>query len=672
MRGCQVRVADEWSRPNDNIYCFVITAPDANAPPCCLATTNAEERNVWIAKIRHVCGYRGNEREDDAIDYEVEAESTENIPEQESPQSSSQCGWSDAEPGVATAGLEPVIKSRIDAALEKYLPYTDDGPEWSLLFENKDGVTAFERNGAMIKSVATLDHHPKQIFNLVADIKRRRQYEKNVRYDERVKRYNSHTFIDYYAYQPVWPTTAREFLVLFHWRVMKRQDNKKAIVLIGFSYPEGDSLRPSTDDHVRANLEVSLFLLELCKENKTKATRIISYDLCGNIPRSLTNSIMQQQATMPYVISSFLKCNEPIPHSQLSEGEISDTILAVEIVDRLPDDADGLDCVRRRLLFDSSLSSTVDDEEPSAVPAPVSKKELGEDEDLSKPSALLVALILMTPLVVYNLIESPKKELAFMVSAFIAVRVVVLLYLGTPLPEHDYTGSVTCRLSVNLRGFLRFLAKRREEGVSREGPEPSVVPLVMKAVGEALSETDSMNCKYASIPLLGVSGCFLRQDVAVSVFGTSNSAKERVVTISGVDNLAIESIALELERRSENRARESSSVWINAMHIVLSSLGLYQEESLGSCLVVTSPDSEGYDIDVGVTPSSTFNAVILVGGVRMSKQPWPKSLTSPPQRMKPSPPLLAVTISVRCPACSVAECRRFAERVQELIELADL
>ena len=164
----------------------------------------------------------------------MEAESTENIPEQESPQSSSQCGWSDAEPGVATAGLEPVIKSRIDAALEKYLPYTDDGPEWSLLFENKDGVTAFERNGAMIKSVATLDHHPKQIFNLVADIKRRRQYEKNVRYDERVKRYNSHTFIDYYAYQPVWPTTAREFLVLFHWRVMKRQDNKKAIVLIGY------------------------------------------------------------------------------------------------------------------------------------------------------------------------------------------------------------------------------------------------------------------------------------------------------------------------------------------------------------------------------------------------------------------------------------------------------
>ncbi|KAI2505172.1 2-oxoacid dehydrogenases acyltransferase [Fragilaria crotonensis] len=564
------------------------------------------------------------------------------------------------------------MKSRINAALDKYLPYTDDGPEWSLMFEDKDGVTAFERNGTMIKSVATLDHHPKQIFNLVADIKRRREYEKNVRYDERVKRCNSHTFIDYYAYQPVWPTTAREFLVLFHWRVVKSQDNKKAIVLIGFSYPEGNSLRPPTDDHVRADLEVSLFLLELCGENKTKATRIISYDLCGNIPRSLTNSIMQQQATMPHIISIFLKCNEPIPHSQLSEGDITDTILAVEIIDRLPDDADGLDCVRRRLLFDSSVSSTVDDEEPSGVPVPEPEKKLGEDEDLSKPSALLVALILMTPLVLYNLIDSPKKELAFMVSAFVAVRVVVLLYLGTPLPEHDYTGIVTCRLSVNLRGFLSFLAKRRDDGVSRDGPEPSVVPLVMKAVGKALAETDGMNCKYASIPLLGVSGCFFRQDVAVSVFGTSNSAKERVITISGVDNMAIDSIASEIEKRSEKRAWESSSVWVKAMHIVRSSLGLNQEETLGSCLVVTSPDSEGYDIDIGVAPFPKFNAVILVGGVRMSKQPWPKSLASPAHRMKPSPPLLAVTISVQCPACSVAECRRFAERVQELIELADM
>ena len=675
LRGCQVQVADEWSRPSDNVYCFVVTAPNSNAAPCYLATTSAEDRDAWIAQIRRVCDDQGNdgEEQETAVDNEVEAESTGGCPGQENLSPNSPYCWSDAEPEVATAGLRPGMKAKIDAVLDKYLPYTDDGPEWSILFENKDGVTAYQREGCMIKSVAILDHHPKQIFGLVADIKRRREYEKNVRYDERVKRYNSHTFIDYYAYQPVWPTAAREFLVLFHWRVVRRQEHEKAIVLIGFSYPDGNSLRPSADDHVRADLEVSLFHLELCDGNKTKATRIISYDLCGKIPRSLTNSIMQQQATMPYVISSFLKANEPIPHSRLCGGDITNTILAEEIIDRLPDDADGLDCVRRRLLYDSVVS-TVDDEEPAAIQAHAEEKELPveEDEDISQPSVILVALILMTPLVVYNLIDGPLKEVAFLVSAFIAVRVVVLFNLGTPLIEHDYTGVISCRLSVNLRGFLHFLAKRRQDNATADGQEPSVIPLVLKAVGKALAETDGVNCKHTCIPILGVSGCFLRQDVAVSVLCSGSSTKEQLVTIPGVANMAIESIALEIEKGSEHSKRESSVFLMKAMHAVLNSLGINQQESLGSCLVVTCPDSEGYEIDLGVVPSSKFNAVVVVGGVRMSKLPWPKSMVTPAHRMKPPPPLLAVTISVRSPACSIAECRRFAERVQEHIEQVDL
>ena len=671
LRGCHVKVAEELTRPDEQAFCFVITAPDSNTSPCCLATTTAEARDEWMLKLQRVCN--GNTEEDEQVDEQVNEEQPrhQHMEQSDDIRQDEEHALRDVDPDMATAGLTPGMKTKIDSALAKYLPYTENKTEhcWSILFENKDGVTSYQRGGTMIKSVATLDHHPKQIFNLVADIKRRREYEKNVRFDERAQRYNSHTFIDYYAYQPVWPTTAREFLVLFHWRVFERRANEKAIVMIAFSYPDGNDLRPFTDDHVRADLEVSLFLLELHGRNKTKVTRIISYDLCGNIPRSVTNTIMQQQATMPFVISSYLKSTEPLPPSRLSEGDITNEILASEIIERLPDEADGLDCVRRRLRFEGSSCSTIDDDEPLIESMPVEEDKWTE-EDAAKPSTLLITLILLTPLVVYNLIEGPTKEVAFLAAAFVAARTVVLLNLGTPLsdqPSNACTGVVSCRFSVNLRGFLRFLAKRREE--APEGRELSVVPLVVKAIGKALSEIDGMNCKKTNIPLLGVGGCFLQRDINVSVLGTSQGTKEQLMTITDVSNLTLEQVALKIDKGGTTR--ETESFWTNAMHTVGVVLGINGDKTLGSCLVVTSPDSEGHEIDFGIAPSRGFNAVVVVGGVRLTKQPSSTSIASPTPR-KPPKPLLAMTISVDCPACSIAECRRFAERVQELIEFADM
>lgn len=674
LRGCQVHVADDLSRPADDVYCFVITAPDSNAPPCCLATTTAESREEWVTKISQACGMQATESssvvhgendEDEAVEGEVEliGESSE----VETGHSQKAC-WHDAEPGVATAGLTPDVKTKIDAALAKYLPYTDDdGTDWSILFEDKNGVTAYQQGQTMIKSVAIVDHHPKQIFNLVADIKRRREYEKNVRTDERLKRCNSHTFIDYYAYQPVWPTMAREFLILFHWRVLKRQSDETAIVMIGFSYPEGNDLRPSTDDHVRADLEISLFLLELCEGSKTRVTRVISYDLCGNIPRSLTKGIIQQQATMPWVIASFLKTNEPHPPSRLRGGDITDSILANEIIDRLPDEADGLDCVRRRLQFESSVSSTIDDETPLSTSDSIQEGQMTEEDDTPHTSKLLITLILLTPLVIYNLLEGFERELPFLVSAFIALRTVVLLKLGTPVPEQTYSSVVSCSFSVNLRGFLRFLAKRREGDTAHEGQEPSVVPVVVKAIGRALTEIDGVNCQKMCIPLLGVSGCFLRQDVSVSVLSSTQTAKEEIITISDVSNLTIEQISLEIAQRRAS----TPNFWMMAVDVVQDILGFNEVKAIGSCLVVTSPDSDGHEIDLAVAPSDAFNAIIVIGGLRLTKQALPMSIASPTPR-KPPKPLLAITISVNCPACSIPECRRFAERVKELIEVVDI
>jgi hypothetical protein len=65
---------------------------------------------------------------------------------------------------------------------------------------------------SILRSEAILPNPAKQIFNLVSDITRRMEYENNIQTSERMKRFNHHTSLDYYASTAVWPTAAREFI----------------------------------------------------------------------------------------------------------------------------------------------------------------------------------------------------------------------------------------------------------------------------------------------------------------------------------------------------------------------------------------------------------------------------------------------------------------------------
>merc|ERR1712151_458311 len=58
---------------------------------------------------------------------------------------------------------------------------------------------------SIIKSVSVIDNHPKQVFNLLIDNQRRKEYEANVDCHDRMLMFNKHTFLDYYSYRKVWP-----------------------------------------------------------------------------------------------------------------------------------------------------------------------------------------------------------------------------------------------------------------------------------------------------------------------------------------------------------------------------------------------------------------------------------------------------------------------------------
>jgi hypothetical protein len=104
------------------------------------------------------------------------------------------------------------LATQIQKKLETYLSICEDddggGDDWKVLFSHSStGHRAYQRiddDGiSTIKSVAVLNHPPKQVFGLLIDISRRQGFETNVRADERMKELNQHTFLDYYAYNAV-------------------------------------------------------------------------------------------------------------------------------------------------------------------------------------------------------------------------------------------------------------------------------------------------------------------------------------------------------------------------------------------------------------------------------------------------------------------------------------
>jgi PH domain len=274
LLGCTVAINDALSRPNGNLFAFTIRPPVHTEPNIHLAARTAEARDVWVERIDRVCRVGSPREMVNSTALETQRQPTlvsatpltQRTPlthqrprEQSTPsmlpstarglqrqplrerileegssplrptasifsgiQDEQQDTWSAlGSPETTYAGVPESLASRIRQTLESYLHQCDDcdaeSNDWKQLFSHEGTEhCAYQRvdgqGRTTIKSVALLDHPPKQIFSLLIDISRRKDYETNVRSDERMKEVNPHTFYDYYAYNAVrtWQRSCRE------------------------------------------------------------------------------------------------------------------------------------------------------------------------------------------------------------------------------------------------------------------------------------------------------------------------------------------------------------------------------------------------------------------------------------------------------------------------------
>jgi hypothetical protein len=583
------------------------------------------------------------------------------------------------------------LELHMEDLIAKYLPLLDpvNLKGWTPLFD-RDGVVASTRmcttntnkQQQLLQSSAVVPHPPPQILNLLLDTSHRKDWEHNVRHDEQLVQYNPHTRLEYAAYLPVWPTSARDFAVCVQWRLVTleataaatttRQDDydsaqqsssspssSPAILLVTCSVPQADALKPMQPNHVRAHLEVSLQLLQYIDKNSCRHTRILSYDLCGNIPKHLTNHIMMQQANLPRVVHLYLQRIEPTVPAQYFTGlPLTNDYIIQNIVQTTTTTGK-----RSLQLEDHQDSIVVSDEEP-----PLQQQKYGKDMTPHPPSLVWIATVLMAPIIVYNKLHLLGKEWIFLISAWYAIRWVVLAQIGKPLlpkgPGNPPSMVVTCRFTVDLKGVLRFISNKQEErqeinnGADADGSDISVTHIVMTALAQSLVKYPSFNRTHISYPLLLVDGYVANESIQM---GIPTNPSGGILSVQ-VEHKTVQEIADALAQAEREHALATTDTPKEPTFLLshFSSLWqwLWQWQSttpIPQFVVMATPDSDHcqVDIDAGNLPGVTV--AVVVSGIRLVQKK----------------PTLSMSLTIQSPL-AVETCREFAEHVQKLVQFPEM
>ena len=318
----------------------------------------------------------------------------------------------------------------------------------------------------------------------------------------------------------------------------------------------------------------------------------------------------------------------------------------------------GIDSVRRKIQFENMCSQSLGPEETSFTDRPILEENYGLSQ--KEPSVFFFAIILLTPLILWKYsASSSNNEIVFILCALGAVRVVMELKLGSPLTCQSFTGPVTCRFSVSLRNVLRLLAKRKQND---DNPTViSILHIVTKAVGQALSEFRGMNSRRLSVPLLGMDTYYTREQIALSILD-----QDTLLTLDDVRSKSLDDISAMISKRQKKFDERDDMGICTALATLFIEMG--NRKDYGSCLILYSSSAEeSSSIEMAVAPRNGFNATVVIGDVSLACASRHVRSNSP--RLPPIP-TLTMSITMDCPACHAVTCRRFAKRIQHLVELS--
>jgi START domain len=440
--------------------------------------------------------------------------------------------------------------------------------------------------------------------------------------------------------------------------------------MISFTSTETENMRPIASSHVRASLFVSMYLVRDMGDDKCHMTRLLSFDLAGNIGQKLSNAVMTQQANMPVVIFDYLKKHEPAPFERRfrSAELLSNEDVRRNVVERSEHTNEEASV---------SHSTTNNTSKTDNISNGVSLHRIEYDE-IRRTGIGAQAIMLFAPIAIHRLaVLSTWDDIAiplFLITAFLAIRQIVRWQIGGVLDSSasngpTVPGSIKFRFAVDLKGILRFIANKKEEReeINSESADVSVVHIVAAAVARVLKKEHELKGKRLTIPCLFIDEVVDASSDPVNVSILENSAKSsQIVTVNAADRLDAQTIATELSRVSTERDHNTSN------------------HNLGHCLIIASPANVHDESDIVVSDvipfaGSGIAVVAVLGEIRIDRRGRTSKSQNggpyTPQMAQPRPVLSLSLLFSPCGASDVVnitQCRRFADEVQKLLQFPEM
>ncbi|KAG7350965.1 PH domain containing protein [Nitzschia inconspicua] len=534
------------------------------------------------------------------------------------------------------------LQNQIETVLQTYLPHVDDlqNPNWKLRSSDANGIHCSVRRDVvtgqpLMRSIRqNTKHHPVEYLNLVWDLSKAMEYETNVRSQRLLKSYNANTSLVYKAYDPVWPTSPRDFATAAFWTLLQRSrpnaPEERALCALAVSCPQAedavvsDNVGDDDNTHVRGTLHVALNFWKTTPQG-TYHARILSFQLNGRIPPTLTQTVLEQQSNLPRVMDTYLtkvKKEQPLQYKleYTSIYNVMDQMKKNKNKEKDDIEHPNLDRTESKIASFQSVQHVL------SSPLTVEKE----------------AMVLLAPLALYKLlsiISIRYAALCFAVGFLLALQWTIRRHLLTVfrvLPKSQKQklgnffakGSTSCRFNVDLKGVLRFLANEKEAGDDHIANEPEILisHILVRALGKAMSQLSHLAARQYTFmpPLYAV-------DVVFHDHKTS-----KAIWIDRPDEMTVQEIA-----EFFTRDQPLKTLWQTAMG--------------PTCHIFTSPDSDHAQVDLDVV-LERVPITVCVSGIRLEKENRQPSLC------------VAITIL----STDIDECRAFAETVQKLIQFPEM
>eukprot|EP00980_Cylindrotheca_fusiformis_P004899 scaffold1041_cov121-Cylindrotheca_fusiformis.AAC.4 len=623
--------------------------------------------------------------------------------------SSSNSKWSTLSTELLYDNVPPALVQSMEQVLQKYLPYVEhkDHPDLNFKYDQHGVHCSVHKKQQLIRSIRTIapgTHTPADYLQLLWVFERDLELESNVTLQEPLLQYNVHTTLVYKAYQAVWPTGPREFCSVAHWRLLKTKRNSEtgkggglALCLLAFSCPEAEELRPRVaPKHVRGHLEVSLQVWEQTPAGCVH-TRILSYDLKGQIPRAIIQTVMTQQAELPRIMDAHLtrvKKRRRNNNNNARSSITSVSKLDYEALYQVLKDKNAAALVKKKKKKEK-------EKKEAAAAARRNKNKASDNDSIVEPSSSLTgtatqsradapsiwmeSMVLLSPVLCHKLLSlvlngwnvtSWMTPWVVAVCMVLAVRWICLEHLlrysillpqkatipaagggvaTTFMKKTTRQGITRCNFSVNLRNIDRFLERKRgredkqatSSSTTKQPPPPKaeMSHVVIRALARAMAKNPGLIAvrPLPSLPLVYTATTVLHDDTTETTC--------QAVWIPPQEQLSIPAIAKFLSNSSSNKPNEVTS----------SQPSFLETNVLGpSCRLWVSDDETQRNrtpikIDWSA-PDSPLTVAISIYLRRQTQLITTKHLQ----------------VSLAFQSSDVAACRAFSKEVEQLIQMPEM